>query len=73
MTMYLPCFNSSWNSSRDLHYFNFSGRLFHKTLLKFNEFIPYFWVFVFGMKKEIAFLSEYGIFFPYMFSTWNLG
>ena len=40
---FLLCFNSSLNSCRDLHSFNFIGRLFHKTLpLKFNEFIPYF-------------------------------
>ena len=40
---FLLCFNSSLNSCKKLHYFNFIGRLFHKTLpFKFNEFIPYF-------------------------------
>ena len=49
------CFNSSLNSCRDLNSFNFIGRLFHETLpLKFNEFIPYFWVFAFGIKREIS-------------------
>ena len=37
------CFNSCLNSCRDLQFFSFNGRLFHKTLtVKFNWFIPYF-------------------------------
>ena len=61
------CFNSSLlkqSSCRNLHFLNFVDRLFHKTLsLKVNEFIPYFWVFKFGMEWEISLLYEYGIFF----------
>ena len=38
--------------------------MFHKTLpLKFNEFIPCFWEFTFGIETERPPLSEYGIFF----------
>ena len=58
------CFNSNLNSCRDLHSCNFIGRLFQKTLaLKFTEFVSYFWVFAFGIKKEIPLLCEFGIFF----------
>ena len=58
------CFNSNLNSCRDLHSCNFIGRLFHKRLaLKFTEFVSYFWVFAFGIKKEIPLLCEFGIFF----------
>ena len=38
--------------------------MFHKTLaVKFNEFIPYFWVFMFGIEREIPLLRKYRIFF----------
>ena len=66
------CFNSSLlkqNSCRNLHFFNFIDRLFHKTLsLKVNEFLPYFWVLKFGIEREIPLLIEYGIFFSLCFS-----
>ena len=40
---FLLCINSSLNSFRNLHFFNFIRRLLLKTLpLKFNELIPYF-------------------------------
>ena len=42
-------------------------RLFHKTLpLKFNEFIPYFWLLAFGIKRETPLLSKDGLFFLLM-------
>ena len=59
------CFNSSLlkkSSCRCLHFLNFIGRLFHKTLpLKVNEFIPYFWVFTFRVERKISLLSKYRI------------
>ena len=59
------CFNSSLlkqSSCRNLHFLNFIGRLFHKTLpLKVNEFIPYFWVFTFRIESKIPLLSKYKI------------
>ena len=67
------CFNSSLNSCRDLHFLNFIGRLFQKTLpLKFNKFIPYFFVFAFGIKR-IHLLSEYWIFFSLYVFDMKLG
>ena len=56
------CFNSGLNSCRNLHFLNFIGRLFHKTLpLKVNEFISYFWVFTLRIEREIPLLSKYRI------------
>ena len=63
------CFNSSLNSCRDLHSFNFIGRLFNKTLpLKFNEFSPYCdWN---DEGNTPPFSVNMGNFSLYMFSTW---
>ena len=49
------------------------GRLFHKTLpLKVNEFIPYFWVFKFGIEREYPTSVNMEYFSSYIFFTWNL-
>ena len=38
------------------------------------EFIPYFWVFTFGIEREISLLSEYGKFFSlYVFRMKLMG
>ena len=53
---------SKQSSGRNLHFLNFIGRLFHKTLsLNVNEFIPYFWVFTFRIERKIPLLSKYKI------------
>ena len=62
---FLFCSNSGLNFCRNLNFLNFIGMLFQKTRpLKFNEFIPYFWVFTFRIVREVPLLHEYGIFPP---------
>ena len=68
------CFNSSLNYCRNLNFLNYIGRMFHKSLpLKFDEFIPYFWVFTFRIEREVPLLREYGIFFYLHVFHLNLG
>ena len=68
------CFNRNLISWGYLHSLNFIGWLFRKILsLKFNDFITYFWVFTFGVKREIPLLSEYGMFFTLYIFHMKLG
>ena len=58
------CSAKSLNVCRNFNFLNFIGKLCHKSLLlKFDEFIPYFWVFTFGIERKVLLLREYRIFF----------